>query len=451
MHFDPAELDLLAAAMRQLDAGYHQLPSMAKPVAATNQFSAVLQQAASRMQDNDPYFHPLYCGQMLKPPHPIARLAYAMSMLINPNNHALDGGRASSTLERACVQDIANMFGWESPCLGHLCGGGTMANFEALWVARELRPGKSIAASTQAHYTHGRLANVLQVPFVPVPVDKAARMDLQALENLLRPGNIGTVVATLGTTALGAVDPLAEIVALRDKYHFRLHVDAAYGGYYKTVDNIALETQRHFAATRFADSIAIDPHKHGLQPYGCGCILFRDPEVARFYLHDSPYTYYTSEELHLGEISLECSRAGAAAVALWSTMQLLPLIKGGTFAAGLEAGRRAATGLYEWLLSQPMFVPLMPPELDIVVWGLRATSASVASAQARAFFEAARQHDVYLALATMPQQLVEPLGFITHWDQPQLTCLRATFMKPEHEPWLPEIIRRLELTCSGLP
>ena len=69
----------------------------------------------------------------------------------------------------------------------------------------------------------------------------------------------------------------------------------------------------------------IDPHKHGLQPYGCGCVLFRDPAVGRFYKHDSPYTYFTSTELHLGEISLECSRAGAAAVALWATQRLLPL------------------------------------------------------------------------------------------------------------------------------
>ena len=69
------------------------------------------------------------------------------------------------------------------------------------------------------------------------------------------------------------------------------------------------------------DSIVVDPHKHGLQPYGCGAVLFRDPAVGRLYLHDSPYTYFTSDELHLGEISLECSRAGAAAAALWLTLR----------------------------------------------------------------------------------------------------------------------------------
>ena len=61
-----------------------------------------------------------------------------------------------------------------------------------------------------------------------------------------------------------------------------------------------------------------------MQPYGCVRAV-ADPGVATHYLHDSPYTYFTSDELHLGEISLECSRAGAAAAALWLTLQLLPL------------------------------------------------------------------------------------------------------------------------------
>ena len=157
---------------------------------------------------------------------------------------------------------------------------------------------------------------------------------------------MGTVVVTLGTTAIGAVDPLDEILALRERYGFRVHVDAAYGGYFRLIPEALDEpARRAYAAIDQADSIVIDPHKHGLQPYGCGCVLFRDPAVGRFYKHDSPYTYFTSKELHLGEISLECSRAGAAAVALWATQQLLPLTPGGEFARGLARGRAAALEL----------------------------------------------------------------------------------------------------------
>src|SRR6266478_4594325 len=154
-------LQILSAALERLAAGFGTLPALAPAGLETRAMERVLMEAAVRLQDNYPYFHPLYAGQMLKPPHPVARLAYALAMWINPNNHALDGGRATSAMEREAVAEIAGMFGWQG-FLGHLCGGGTMANPEALWVAGQLQPGKKILASEQAHYTHGRISGVLQ-------------------------------------------------------------------------------------------------------------------------------------------------------------------------------------------------------------------------------------------------------------------------------------------------
>ncbi len=291
----------------------------------------VLNEVAERLRDNYPYFHPQYAGQMLKPPHAVARLAYALAMWINPNNHALDGGRASSAMEKEAVAELARMFGWDAH-LGHLTSGGTMANLEALWIAGELKPGATVVASAQAHYTHSRISAVLKLPFESIPADGQGRMDIAALEKRVQAGGVGTVVATLGTTAIGSVDPLPEILRLRDRYGFRVHADCAYGGYYVLADNLAPPARAAFDRLADVDSIVIDPHKHGLQPYGCGCVLFRDPAVGTHYRHDSPYTYFSSNELHLGEISLECSRPGAAAVALWATQKLLPLVRGGEFA-----------------------------------------------------------------------------------------------------------------------
>src|SRR5207249_1702406 len=164
-----------------------------------------------RLIDNFPYFHPLYAGQMLKPPHPVARAAYALATWVNPNNHALDGGRASSAMEKEAVAQIAAMFGWQEH-LGHLTGGGTMANLEALWVAGKLRPAQKIAASQQAHYTHSRISEVLGLSFRAIPVDSRARLDLDTLRRILKEDNIGTVIATMGTTATGSVDPLPGIL-----------------------------------------------------------------------------------------------------------------------------------------------------------------------------------------------------------------------------------------------
>ncbi len=138
-------------------------------------------------------------------------------------------------------------------------------------------------------------------------------MDVNALESILKKHEIGTVVVTMGTTATGSVDPLADIITLQNRFGFRIHADAAYGGYFILVDNLRPETRTAFDLLPEVDSIVVDPHKHGLQPYGCGCVIFKDPSCSRFYKHDSAYTYLTSSELHLGEISLECSRSGATA------------------------------------------------------------------------------------------------------------------------------------------
>jgi glutamate/tyrosine decarboxylase-like PLP-dependent enzyme len=396
---------------------------------------------AERMADNYPYFHPLYAGQMLKPPHPLARAAYAMAMSINPNNHALDGGRASSRMEVEAVRSIAAMFGW-TDYLGHLTSGGTFANLEALWIAGQLAPGKRVVASDQAHYTHGRISAVLGLPFTSIAADTRGRMDVTALERALRAGDIGTVVVTLGATATGAVDPLHQVLGLRDRYGFRIHVDAAYGGYFTLAANLGDEAKQAFACLAQADSIVVDPHKHGLQPYGCGCVLFREPAVGRFYKHDSPYTYFTSNELHLGEISLDCSRAGASAVALWATQELLPLVPAGEFARGLESGRTAAVTLHQKISADPRFLAPFPPELDILVWAVRAESAAASSRLAEAIFNAAAGNHLHLALAQMPS------SFFPHgsWPDPSdatVTCLRSVLMKPEHLNWLDSIWERL--------
>src|ERR1700746_3764456 len=135
----------LLEAAKRLDCGFTGLPNLGGQPPGMDRLGEVLNATAERLKNNSPYFHPLYAGQMLKPPHPVARMAYALAMWINPNNHALDGGRATSRMEKEAVAEIAAMFGWRE-FLGHLCGGGTMANLEALWVAGQSKPGTAIVA-----------------------------------------------------------------------------------------------------------------------------------------------------------------------------------------------------------------------------------------------------------------------------------------------------------------
>ncbi|MGA0121540.1 MAG: pyridoxal phosphate-dependent decarboxylase family protein [Gaiellales bacterium] len=390
-------------------------------------WAEALHALADRLGGSYPFADPQYLGQMLKPPHPVAWSASAMAMLLNPNNHAFDGGPATAHLEREAVDQIAGMLGHETH-LSHLTASGTIANLEALWVARSLHPERVIVSSAQAHYTHARISEVVGARHETIPATADGAMDVAALERRLQEGHVGTVVATLGSTGLGRLDPLHRIADLCERHGARLHVDAAYGGFFALLaDGRAPGVDPEpFAALARADSIAIDPHKHGLQPYGCGCIVFADPGVGALYRHDSPYTYFTSEDLHPGEISLECSRSGAAAAALWATLQALPLTRAG-LGAELAGARLAALDLVAGLRDLDGWSPVLDPDLDVVCWHPALPRASAVDTASRRAFGLLAERGWHVALLELA---ADDLGLEP--DVPTVAVLRSALMKPEH-------------------
>lgn len=410
-------------------------------------FEAALQELFRRLHgENYPFPHPLYAGQMLKPPHPAAMIAYFAAMLINPNNHALDGGPATARMEAECIDALASSMGFPT-WLGHLTSSGTIANLEALWVARQLHPDRIVVFSDQAHYTHARMCELLKIKYAVMPSHPDGSMNLDGLRPHLKTDRIGTVVATLGTTSLGALDPLAELVKLQEKHGFRIHVDAAYGGYYHLL-RYKDPAFYPFDFIGCADSVVIDPHKHGLQPYGCGCVIFRDPEVAALYAHESPYTYYTGAETdrHLGEISLECSRAGAAAAALWLTMRCMPLEDTG-MALVLEKTRGAALRFARAIQDSPRFTLYVEPALDIVTYYPNAPDTESISAMSEQVFERAMAHSqspVYLAKLSVPVEHFMALHPEISPNSDTVTLLRSCLLKPEHAGWVPRLVQTLE-------
>jgi glutamate/tyrosine decarboxylase-like PLP-dependent enzyme len=385
-------------------------------------------------------------------------VGYLTAMLINPNNHALDGGPATAEMEREAIQQLATMFGFDTP-LGHLTTSGTIANLEALFVARELHPGRGVAYSAEAHYTHERMCRVLGLDGYRVPVDTHGRMDLDALEDLLRTGHVGTVVLTAGTTSLGTVEPIDQALPLRDRYDVRIHVDAAYGGFFTLLagaDGPEGLPEAPWRAIAACDSIVVDPHKHGLQPYGCGAVLFRDPTVGRFYLHDSPYTYFTSDELHLGEISLECSRAGAAAAALWLTFQLLPPTPDGLGRA-LAATRRAALRWAELIKRSARLELYQQPELDIVSYFPATEPSSLSAidaASARILRDGmtAEKDPIFLSTLRVDAASMRRRHPAVTADVDGARILRSVLMKPECEDYVDHLHERVgELAESAIP
>lgn len=443
----PAYLDRVVEAIFGWERSYGEFdrhPSLAVDEEAVRRG---LDELTDRLKGNYPFFHPRYAGQMLKPPHPAAIAGYVAAMLVNPNNHALDGGPPTSEMEKEVVALLAEMLGFPVLSLGHLTGGGTVANLEAIFVARELNPGKSIAFSREAHYTHSRMCALTGVEPRPIETNSLGEMSLTALARELAKGDIGMVVATAGTTGSGAVDDIPGIVALCRSHDVRVHVDAAYGGFFRILmDDASLSpaTATRLGAIAECDSVVIDPHKHGLQPYGCGAVLFRDPAVGSVYRHDSPYTYFTSDELHLGEISLECSRPGAAAAALWITLRVMPLSPDRGFGPVLRATRNAATEFAKEIESAGRFRVLRPPELDIVGFYPVAARASETDRLSTALFQSLMNNTddpVFLSLLKVDAGELASRG--VQADRSSARILRSVFMKPEHEHAVPDIARRI--------
>jgi glutamate/tyrosine decarboxylase-like PLP-dependent enzyme len=200
------------------------------------------------------------------------------------------------------------------------------------------------------------------------------------------------------------------------------------------------------------DSVVVDPHKHGLQPYGCGAVLFKDPEVGRFYLHDSPYTYFTSDELHLGEISLECSRAGASAAALWLTLQLLPLTPDG-LGRVLAACRRAALDWAALIGESGLLELYQPPELDIVCYFPHLPGATMSGIDGASVSMLARGmkagQPVFLSTLRVTAAGMSRRHPGVRADQDGARILRSVLMKPEARGYVAELHARVEELAAG--
>lgn len=444
--FEPY-LPILQNALKKLDSWRSSYGSVSEDRSSKEHLEKIqniADQLVEKLEGNYPFHHPSYAGQMLKPPHPIAWLSYALAMTINANNHALDGGPPTSEMEKEVIKKMAAMVGYDSNSLGHLTSGGTIANLEALFIAREIHSDKAIAASENAHYTHQRMCRVLNCKFIKIPVDHNGMPDIEFIKKNAK--KIGTIVVTMGTTGLGMVEPLEEILEIAKKNGMRVHADAAYGGFFKLISD-QLPSKNHWQNLSECDSIVIDPHKHGLQPYGCGSVLYKDAAVGTYFKHDSPYTYFTSNDLHLGEISLECSRAGASAAAFWATLELLPLTNSGLgsiLSSTVKAAKKFASQIHNqdgWKLYQE-------PDLDIVAYFKVPDQKSISRLNTlnQDVFNRGMELDTqgyHLSIFKIPSGTFVKKFPEYKADADYATVLRSVFMKEEHEEFVDELIDRL--------
>jgi len=479
-----------------------------------------------------PFYSPRYMAHMTSDQTLPSVLGYFAALLYNPNNVTPEAAPVTERWELEVGRDMLEMLGYKAPPTpggphearsefgwAHVTSGGTVANIEALWVARNaayfpltvdklsrefgleleelhlgMTPGEivhllprlvealqrrlnlsradaiertggllastgysiphngtaacfakrppAIFVSSTKHYSIYKAADLLGIGrenVILVDVDGLFRMDLRDLEDKMR-GAIKrgmlpvAVVAIAGTTEEGAVDPVHQILDLRHRFEtelhtsFWLHVDAAWGGYLRSLfipgepshfqaphtlaehmDAVSRFVSREldlsdraysrllpiqwgnhdvlsaFLAFPRADSITVDPHKLGYVPYPCGVVAFRSDRVRQFLAEEAPYLASTAEgdepkadhapPTSIGPYILEGSKPGAAVAGVWLSHRMIPLNRDG-YGEIMRASLLAARELYERLVhwehwananqvdSGFKFVPLMPGPPD---------------------------------------------------------------------------------------
>lgn len=460
--------------------------NLASPEAADarKKLKEVLSTLSTRLQEgSNPWFSPRYLGHMSADLLLPGVIGYMAAILYNSNNVVYESGPATTEMELEVGLQLARLLGYDpEKAWGNLTSGGTNANFQALWYARNLKSfplavkavmpelvkglneqrllnmpvsqaldlldkvknssryetilkhtvkgkgvdpqkiGKLLVPQSR-HYSWDKAADVFGIGsenIIAIPVDKNYRMDIEALDRTIaglvkKKIPILAVVSVLGSTEEGSVDETHRIIALRKKYAsrgigFYYHIDAAYGGYIRSmfideseafmsldharktaqeIYHISEATQwpqesvyEAYKAVPEADSVTIDCHKLGYIPYPAGAVVFKDKRILAVQTFHAAYVQdlRAKAPVSIGHYVLEGSKPGAAAAAVWTAHQVSPLNINGY---GLLLGRtiKTANMLYESMAkAEPFkaqngriykFVPLVKPDLNIVDYVLK--------------------------------------------------------------------------------
>ncbi|PBC76714.1 L-2,4-diaminobutyrate decarboxylase [Streptomyces sp. TLI_235] len=328
------------------------------------------------------------------PPLAVAAAADLAVSALNPSQDSWDQAPAATALETALLAELAALAGLPATAAGVLTSGGSESNLMGLMLARDRAfPGAElhglpagarprILASAAAHFSVQRAAAVLGLgerAVLPVPVDRALRMDGDALAEALagtaRRGEIPiAVVATAGTTDTGAVDPLHRAADLAAQYGTWLHVDAAYGGGALLSERLAPLLD----GIGRADSLALDWHKIGWQPAAAGVFLVRRAEsyapLARRAVYLNPADDEQAGYPSLLGLSLRTTRRPDA---FKIAVTLAALGRAG-LGALVDGCHRLAHHAAEAVAARPVLELHGPPVLTTVVFRYRPPAAGPA-------------------------------------------------------------------------
>ena len=310
-----------------------------------------------------------------------ASLADLLSTTIDRFVNLWGEAPVAAQVEANVVRWLCDLFSFPPESLGVLTSGGSMANFSAIVTARRDRLPEDFLSGTLyvSEHVHASVTKAAMLAGFParavvkVPADPLLRMDVDALRRAIAADRGAgrapfLVVASAGTTNTGAIDPIAAIADVARDEGLWLHVDGAYGGFFRLTER----GRERFAGIERADSITLDPHKGMFLPYGTGALVVREGRRLREAHHAGTSAYLQdlaagAEIPNFTEYSAELSR-DFRGLRVWFALKLHGV---SAFRAALEEKLDLAEHLYEGLKAMPELELPWQPELSIVPFRLR--------------------------------------------------------------------------------
>jgi len=281
-------------------------------------------------------------------------------------------------MENMLIRWMNDLVGYPASASGNLTTSGSLANMIAIVVARDAKgisaadiPRSVIYISKQTHHSVDkaiRVAGLGECIVRHLPLDEKfkiipAELEKQINDDKAAGFNPFLVVASAGTTDVGAVDPLAEIGEIAKRSGLWYHIDAAYGGFFILTD----EGKQKFRGLELSDSLIIDPHKGLFLPYGLGVVLVRNIEdLKRSFRFDANYmqdAFAGPDEVSPAELSPELTKHFRG-LRLWLPLKLHGVAP---FRACLEEKLLLAKYFYREV-QKLGFVSDLEPELSVVTY-----------------------------------------------------------------------------------
>jgi aromatic-L-amino-acid decarboxylase len=360
--------------------------------------------------------HPRMFGYVQSPGTPLAAFADLLASMLNANLTVWRSAPAPVELERLTIDWIRQILGFNAEAGGLFVSGGSMANLAAIAAARQVKDDSSgrlrMYASRETHFSIAKAAALLgigreNVRLVAVDGRFKIRLDdlTAKITADLEAGYIPfCVVANAGTVNTGAVDSLADIREVADRFQLWMHIDGSYGAF----AILAESAKKLFAGIEQADSIALDPHKWLYLPVDVGCVIYHEPQIARgAFAHEAEYTRIIAEEADeafaFWDYSPELSRRFRA-LKVWMLLKGVGL---DSLAEAIESNLACARYLESMVRASDDFEMVAPVELSIFCFRhvpaqLRKESAQVIdSFNERLLIALQRDGSSYLSNATL--------------------------------------------------